>query len=242
MNTTENGTSVAAPNFAKFDVEKAISFTRRYDPKEQATEGYRNVKIGYRETKKNPIPPEPKVVSIPQVSLGQAQTALEMVTDTDTAKLSAVLLGAIEDGQDAMVRYMVDGENRKVINWQEVSLSATLEFLTTARASQRLTREGIEAWIDSALLPTLNERGAELAANKLITAPALIAQQQVAVVARYKSIIGGLSAAVQKIAQEEAIAAVTILKRANLADEMSKVLLAKLDALLNPPAANNGDL
>lgn len=228
--TTETMKQVAA-----FNPEAKVSFVRPYDAKETALEGYWNVIIRYRQTDKSKAVPPSKMVTIPAITLPVTLKSIPGIdSTTDPVKLLSILSGTLQDGQESIVKYLVDGEGKKEISWADVALEATVEFLTAARVSQRLTREGIEAWASVTLKDALAKRGAAVAAHKGITEPAMVAVQVASTTNRYVSLFGGLAAAVPALKQEETMACQKLLAEANLADDMARSLAAKLHTMLNP--------
>lgn len=220
--------------FAAFKAESQLSFVRAYDPKAAKIEGFTHQVLRYRETEK-------------QKKQGIAAKQAQMVTVPSLVfpadwKLpetpASVLMGVFEDAQNDLLKSLIDGEGKKVIEWDDVDLEHVLAFLTATRTSSRMTKESNEAWAKVALAVACEERGNELAENKGVTDPAELQKLQNAVLLTYVQIAGKLSAAVPNVGKAEAEAMVAMLERAGIEDDVSKALSKKLHNILNPAVAS----
>lgn len=226
MNTIINN-----PNFAAFIADKQMSHVRPYDAKATIVEAYRHIVIRYRDDKKNAVAAKPaKMVTVPNVLLPAEYQSLP-------AKAQSVIVGVFEDCQDDIVRNLIDhGSN--VIPWDVISLDACLEALTAIRVSKRLTKDEVMNWVGVSLADAI-----KLRANQVSEAKGENEQQSIARVAvmtnSYKEKFGRLSAAVPNLVQDDAMRLSNMLSQANLGDDMSKTLAAKLHAILNPELADD---
>lgn len=229
-----NSTSITSPMFSAFKASEKLSFIRPYDPKQAIpAEGYRHAVVRFRDTGKNTVSRLAQMVTVPQVTLPD-----EFLLDDKATK---VFLGVIEDQQDEYIRGCILSD-QKVVSWSDLSVGNMLDLLTAVRVSQRLTSEQIGNWFDVAMTSITRQRGTELAAAKLITEPLKIAAQVASTHEAYKIRFMRLAAPVPQLDQQAAIAVKNLLAVANVSDDVAKALAAKIEAILNPPAANNGDL
>lgn len=224
-----------SPLFSAIKAEEKLSFVRPYDPKQAIpAEGYRHAVIRFRDTgKPGTVTRLAQMVTIPSAALPN-----EFLLDDKATK---VFLGVIEDQQDEFMRGCILSD-QKVISWSDLSVGNMLDLLTAVRVSQRMTSEQIGNWFDVAMLATTTKRGQELAGAKLITDGAKIAEQCKVTHEAYKTRFMRLAAPVPNLDQQAAIALKNMLAVAGIADDISKALGTKIEAILNPPAANNGDL
>lgn len=231
METVINGTANALTNtgFSAFKASEAISYVRPYDAKATAIENYRHAVCRYRDTTKGVSVKPAKMVTIPAVVLPDEYSLLP-------EKARTVVVGMFEDCQDNIVRNLIDNGSN-VIPWDAVSLDNCLEVLTAVRVSQRLTKEQVMAWVSVAMLPYIEQRSAQVSEAKSYT-PVQATAQLAVMVNAYKDKLGRLSAAVPNLSQDDAMKLQNALKVANLGDDMSRTLLAKLHAILNPAAAD----
>lgn len=228
-----NTSGLTAPMFAAFNAEKEISFIRGYDPKATITEGYRHAVIRYRETAKTVAKPA-QMVTVPQLKLSDEYLMPQAAV--------TVLLGVLEDEQDALIKQAIE-EGKSLINWADISLDTCLTALTATRVSSRLTKEQIEQWVMVAMQEHLRSRGKQNAAAKGFAEGSEGELKQVAAtINTYRELFGRLAAPVPNLGQEQATALSNQLKVSNLDDDIAKALSKRLHAILNPVAANTGDL
>lgn len=218
-------------DFTKFSVDNRKSFVVGYNPKVGEMPGYRHAVIRYRVTGSNKVDKPAKMVTIPQIALDADNYLLPSAAAT-------VLLGVLEDQQDGMIRDLLEA-NKQTIEWDDVSLDKTLAALTATRISNRLTREMIELWADVAIKAHTDAR-AQAIVNQKATAGVTVslATQQAATFTTYKDNLAKLSAAVPNVGQDTATSLQTFLTNSKLDDDIAKVLLKKLHAILNPVAAS----
>lgn len=223
-------TAIENPAFSMFKAELAVSYVRPYSPKDAIdVSGFRHSVIRYRDTTKGVAVKPAKVVTIPVVTLPDANYLMP-----DDAK--KVLIGVIEDQQDILVRDAIE-QGANSIEWNMVSLDNSLKALTAVRVSQRLTKEQIVAWVSVALSDVLAKRAEAISMAKIHTE--LQRQVQLAATKQdYSNALGTLSAPVPNLKQQSAIACKNLLIQANIQDDISKALLAKLEAILNPEIAS----
>ena len=232
MDTTIQVLTPTAQQAVSYNPEASVSFVRPYDPKQVAIQGFRVSVVRYRDTTKGTAIKPAKMVIIPQVSLPDDYLMPELA--------SKVFLGVIEDAQDAIVRQKIE-EACATLAWADVSLDAALLDLTAVRVSQRLTKEQIEAWAKVACAPAFDARSKEISDSKQHSEEQRKAQRAGTENA-YIANLAKLAAPVPNLGQETAVTLQSFLTKAELADDLSKTLLAKLHAILNPVAANAGDL
>lgn len=223
--------AVVPSSFAAFKAEEAISFVRQYDPRVQGIPGMRHAVIRYRNTDKKIAEKTAQMVTIPQIALND-----DYLLPEQAAK---VLLGIIEDEQDNMIRSMID-TGASVIHWANLTLEMTLASLTAIRVSSRLSKEQIEGWAKIALVPACNQRADQVSEAKSYNADQQ-AKQRAGTLNAYCELICKLAAPVPNIGQEQATAAKNLLLVSKLDDDMAKVLLNKLDAILNPKVLSGGE-
>lgn len=216
-------------SFAAFKAEEQISFVRTYDPRVQAIAGYRHAVIRYRNTDKKAIEKTAQMVTIPQLVLSDEYLLPE--------KAASVLIGLFEDEQDAMIRSMIDSGTSN-IHWNQLTLDCVLASLTAARVSNRLTKEQIEAWARIAFVEVCNKRADQVSAAKSYNAEQAV-KQRAGTLNAYVDLAAKLSAPVPNIGMEAATALKNLFTLANLDDDLSKVLKAKLEAILNPKILEN---
>lgn len=259
-NTNSTAATIAAqtnPGFAAFKAETSISFVRAYDPKSVAITGFTHQVIRYRDTSKGTAVKPAKMVTVPSLVLPAALVDLVPLSKEAEEigiepsyqvldgyampeKARTVLLGVLEDGQSDMIRSMIE-DGKSVIEWDSVSLEKVLDFLTAARTSSRLTKEAVEAWAKIALAEACKDRATEIATSKGFDAEKTLKQIE-GTTAAYVSNMGKLSAAVPNIGQETALSLQIMLEKSGNDDDIAKALRKKLHTILNPVAANNGDL
>lgn len=234
METQVNTSGLTAPMFSAFNAEKGISFIRGYDPKATITEGYRHAVIRYRETAKTVAKPA-QMVTIPVVVL----PADNYLMPDAAAK---VLLGVIEDEQDALIKESIE-KGESLINWADITLDKCLDALTATRVSSRLTKEQIENWVMVAMQEQLRQRGKQNGASKGFAEDSeQMLKQIAATINNYRELYGRLAAPVPNLGQEQAQALQNQLTVSKLDDDIAKALSKRLHAILNPVAAQTGDL
>lgn len=216
------------PAFSMFKADTRVSFVRPFNPSEAVSiEGFRHEVIRYRDADKakGTASKPAKVVTIP---------ALDLPADTYVLPSEAkqILMGVLEKQQETLIREAIDN-GASMIEWDSVNLDKTLSALTAVRVSERLTKEQIHAWIDVALDSVLKGRASAISIAKGHT-ELQASMQQAATRNDYKNALGTLSAPVPKLKQQSAMACKNLLVQANIADDISKALLKKLDAILNP--------
>lgn len=219
--------------FGAFKVEERISFVRNYSPSVQAIEGFRHAVIRYRVTGKDTVEKPAKMATIPALVLPEEYQLID-------ERARKVILGVFEDEQDNIVRAAIDAQ-RSSIHWDEVSLEKVLESLTAVRMSNRLTKEQIEGWARIAFVSACDQRADQISAEKKYS-PEQASKQRAGTLNAYVALAMKLAAPVPNIGQGEATALKNMILVAELADDMAKVLLAKLDAILNPKIVANADL
>lgn len=212
--------------FAAFKEEERLSFIRPYSPNVQAIAGYRHAVIRWRNTDKGTASKPAQMVTVPSLMLPEDNYLLP-------ESAAKVLLGVLEDEQDAMIRAEIENK-ASYIGWDNVTLEKVLDSLTAIRVSQRLTKEQIEHWANVALVEFCNTRAAQICESKGITDATEIAKHQAGTLNAYKKRVMLLAAPVPNIGQGEATAVLNALTVAKLDDDMAKVLIKKLNAILNP--------
>lgn len=225
--------SAQAPGFAAFKAEEKLSFVRAYDPKVTSLADFRHAVIRYRNTEgKNTVTRPAQMVTIPVISFP---------SDYNLPKVAfSVFRGVLEDEQDNMLRSMID-TGVSNISWDSVSLENILASITAIRTSNRLTKEQIEAWAVKALQDVCYARADEISTAKGFDDAGKL-KQRAGTLGAYVALIAKLSAPVPNIGMEGANAIKSIMAKANLADDIAKVLNKKVEAILNPPVLAGGDL
>lgn len=218
-------TVIQNPGFSAFAADKKVSFVRPFSPKDAISiEGFRNAVIRYRDTSKGTAVKPAKMVTIPAVKLDDNYLMPEAA--------AKVLLGVIEDSQDTLIREAIDA-GASLIDWAIVNVDSCLSALTAVRMSQRITKEQIVAWVSIALDKTLTARATAISDAKLHND--LQRQQQIAATKNdYSNALSTLSAPVPNLKQQSAIACKNLLLQANVSDDISNALLAKLEVILHP--------
>lgn len=219
-----------APQFSAFKAEDRISFIRKYDPASQDVPGYRHAVIRYRNTDTKAVTKVAQMVTVPVMVLPEEFSLLP-------EKAIKVLMGVFEDEQDSMIRSMIDA-GANYIGWDNLVIEKVLDSLTAVRLSQRLTKEGIEAWFKIAGVAVCTTRAKQIAESKGMDATGT-AQQIAGTITAYCNLAMKLAAPVPNLGQNEATALKNLLTVGQLADDMAKVLLAKLDAILHPKIIEN---
>jgi hypothetical protein len=148
-----------------------------------------------------------------------------------------VLKGAVEDGQETIVKRILDAGETSLVEWTAVTFDAVIADLTATRTSSRLTAEGIVAWAKVALASAMDARAKQVSDEKQHTDEQR-KQQRAGIENAYCRELAKLSAPVPKIGQETAITLVHFLKNSGSNDDISAALLKKLDAMLNPEVAS----
>lgn len=236
MNMNDSNTlSQVSPGFSAFNIEKELSFIRPYNPSAVEIPGYRHAVIRFRYTENN------KKAGLAEKP-AQMCTVPVLVIPTDwklPEQALKVLQGVLEDGEDTILKVRVEAKD-SLVHWQDIGLAKVLDNLTAERVSQRLTREGLEAWAKVAMTQVCTERAMQIAEAKGFNAEQ--ASKQVAgTIKRYFGLVASMSAPVPGLKQEEAIALQNILTVSKLDDDIAKILKKKLHAMLNPEVAT-GDL
>lgn len=231
----EDSLSVATlATFGAFKVDERISFIRNYDPRVQDIPNFRHAVVRYRVTTKTEVVEKPaKMVTIPQIKLGEEYELLD-------ERARKVIVGVYEDEQDNMLRSFID-QGRSNIAWADVAIDKVLDSLTAIRISNRLNKEQIERWARIALVDVCNVRADQISEGKGYVA-ALKEKQRAATLNDYVNLSMKLAAPVPNVGQHEATALKNLLLVGKLADDLSKVLLSKLDAMLNPKIVSNANL
>lgn len=220
------------------DSEPGVSFVRGYDPKVQGIEGFRHVVIRYRNTDPKKAEKPAQMVTIPQIKIG---AEFAVFADGEPGEsLGKILQNAIEDEQDAMIRSWID-QGQSNIYWPSLDLAEVIKAYNAVRVSQRLTKEQIEGWANVALAEACNARADQISVAKSYNDEQK-QKQRAATLKAYVDLASKLAAPVPNIGQEQATALKNMLVVAKLSDDMSKVLANKLEAILNPKVAENGDL
>jgi len=217
----------ANPMFAAFKADSKLSFVRPYDPSSVIVAGFRHSVMRWRDVK-GQVAKQAKMATVPAIILPDTFTLPE--------KAKQVLIGCLEDAQDAIIRLAVE-LGASTIAWQDVTLDATLEHLTAARVSTRLTKEQITGWGNIALIPACNQRADQISEAKGYNEEQRKAQRASTLNA-YVAHFSKLAAAVPNVGQSEAQAMQNMLAIAKLDDDMAKVLSKKLHAMLNPVEAD----
>lgn len=218
--------------FAAFKAEEKISFVRPYDPRTNAIEGMRHAVIRYRNVDAKAVQRSAQMVTVPQLALSD-----EYLLPDVGAK---ILLGVLEDGQDAIIRALVDSGVSN-ISWDVLSLEKVYEALTAVRISNRLTKEQIEGWAKIAFLVACNTRADQISESKSYDAAKQLAQRAGTLNA-YVELACKLAAPVPNVGREQLIALKNMMAVAKIDDDLSRVLSTKIEALLNPKILENGDL
>lgn len=240
---TQNQTNVPtlqtaiALTLAMFKEDEQFSFVRPYVAANCTNvEGYRHAVIRYRVTGTDKVEKPAKMATIPSIVLPEDSYKLP-----DDAK--KVLIGVLEDQQDAIIRTIID-DKKDIVDWSSVNLQATLNALTATRVSNRLTRDGIENWFNASVVKTAAElRGEQVAEQKGFAKGSEQWNKQVAgSVQAYRDNFGKLAAAVPNLGQNTAVALQNILKTSEAADDMALALGKKLHQILNPVVVGDGDL
>jgi hypothetical protein len=221
------------PTFNAFKEAERISFIRQYDPRVQAIAGYRHAVIRYRNTDSKAVQKTAQMVTIPQLILPEEFSLLP-------AKAITVLMGVFEDEQDAIIKGKIE-LGMSHISWNDLVLDKVLDSLTAIRLSQRLTKEGIENWFNIACKEVCATRAHQLAVANKFDAEQTI-KQVAGTHTAYRNLAMRLAAPVPNLGTNEAIALKNLLLVGNLSDDMAKVLLAKLEQILNPKIVENVNL
>lgn len=232
------GSNVVTTAFSAFrnEGDEQFSFVRPYDPKAQSIKEMRHAVIRYRNTEgKNTVQKAAQMLTVPTINF---RDDLALVMDEKEIK---VFRAVIEDAEDMVIRSLLDAGASKV-NWSQIGYATALDFLTAERVSKRLTKEEIENWFNIAGKPWCDARAEEICTGKNITDEATKAKQYAGTFNAYKDRMCRLAAPVPNLQQTEAQAIKNMLVSAKLADDMAKVLLNKIDAILNPKVLESGDL
>lgn len=221
------------PTFNAFKEAERISFIRQYDPRVQGINGYRHAVVRFRNTDSKVISKPAQMVTIPVLSLPDEFSLLP-------EKAIKVLMGVFEDEQDMMIRSRID-MGATVVSWDDLILERILDSLTAVRLSQRLTKEGIENWFNIACKDVCTTRAVQIAEAKGF-AEKERGMQIAGTITAYRNLAMKLAAPVPNLGENEARALKNLLLVGNLSDDMAKVLLAKLTAILEPKVVENVDL
>lgn len=228
-----NGNLATVATFAAFKVAEQLSFIRQYDPRVTTIAGYRHAVIRFRNTDAKATPKTAQMVTVPQLVLPEEFSLLP-------EKAIKVLMGAFEDAQDSIIRSRIDiGAHH--VPWDCLELDKVLDFLTAVRMSQRLTKEGVENWFKIAAKDVCTIRANQIAESKGFDATQS-AMQVAGTINAYCALATKLSAPVPNLGENEAKALKNLLVVGALSDDMAKVLLAKLEQILNPKITENTDL
>ena len=220
-------------NFTKFSSEKQLSFVVGYNPKVSEMQGYRHAVVRYRITGTNKVEKPAKMATVPQVTLPDSEYLMPK-------EAAQVLVGILEDQQDAMIRDMIES-GAVTIKWDEITLEKTLSSLTATRVSNRLTKEMIENWAAIAIRSFTDARAIQIAEQKGFAADEVrVGAQKAGTFNAYCFNLAKLAAAVPNVGQETATALQNFMSASKLDDDLAKVLNKKLHAILNPAAV--GDL
>lgn len=247
-NTSTTSAAIAVPSFADvstdnlalfatfgaFKVEEKFSFVRPYDPKVTDIAGFRHAVIRYRNTDSKAVQRSAQMVTVPSIKLPDEYSLLP-------AKALQVINGVFEDEQDNMIRSQID-TGRAQIYWETLTLDKVLDSLTAVRMSQRLNKEMIENWFRIAAKNVCSTRAVQIAQAKGISDSAEIEKQVAGTLNAYCNLAMKLAAPVPNLGENEARALKNVLVVGALADDMAKILLAKLEQILNPKVIENADL
>ena len=229
-NTTTSTTSESNPGFSAFSATESLSYIRPFNPSAPAIPNFRHAVVRYRDITKGVAAKPAKMVTIPELVFPEEYSLLP------TTALQ-VFRGVIEDEQDVLIRSFIDTKSNVVL-WHSVSLDACLAALTEIRKTSRLTKEDIAAYVRSALAPYLATYSLQISEAKGHT-PEQTILQRVATLNANVDAFSKLSAPVPSLDMGQATKLRNHLTLAALPDETSKVLLAKLHAILNPAAASD---
>jgi hypothetical protein len=224
----------SAPNFAAFKLEDRISFVRKYDPTVQAITGMRHAVIRYRNVDKKVAEKVAQMVTVPQIGISDDHAVFA------SDEFKKIVVGLLEDEQDSMLRSFLD-QNVSSISWDALEFDKVLASLTAVRVSNRLTKDQIEAWSKIAFVEVCNQRADQISEAKKYTSEQ-VAKQRAGTLTAYCNLAMKLAAPVPNIGQNEAIALKNLLLVSKLDDDLAKVLLAKLEAILNPKIVESNDL
>lgn len=219
--------------FGAFKIEDKVSFARKYDPRVQELPNFRHAIVRYRNTDKSTVEKLAQMVTVPQLVLPEEYELLD-------EKARKVILGLYEDEQDNIIRSLIDAGVSN-IRWDALSVSKVLESLTAVRLSNRLTKEQIENWARIALKDVSYTRADQISNEKSFNAEQK-EKQRAGTLNAYVTLAMKLAAPVPNVGQHEVTALKNMMSVAKLADDMSKVLFAKIDAILNPKIVANVDL
>jgi hypothetical protein len=222
------------PTFGAFKVEERISFVRGYDPKVQDIPGFRHAVIRYRNTDSKVVQRTAQMVTVPSITISEDHALF------GNPKMQQVVTAVLEDEQDNMIRSQLD-QGISMIHWETLTVDKVLDSLTAVRMSQRLTKEQIENWFAVAGKDVCTTRATQISQAKGLN-ESDTAKQIAGTMTAYKNLAMKLAAPVPNIGENEAKAMKNILILGNLADDMAKVLLAKLEQILNPKIVENTDL
>lgn len=227
-------TAAALPqtSFSAFKEEDRISFIRKYEATVQELVGYRHAIIRYRNTDGKTVKVA-QMVTVPALVLPEEYSLLP-------EKALKVLMGVFEDEQDDMIRSMIEA-GASYIGWDNILLEKILDSLTAVRLSQRLTKEGIEAWFKVACANVCTVRGRQIAEAQSYGKEDT--DKQIAgTINAYCALAMKLAAPVPNLGQGEATALKNLFIMAQLGDDMSKVLQSKLKQILEPKIVENNNL
>lgn len=232
--TSSLETIATLATFGAFKVDEKFSFVRPYNVASvQGIPNFRHAVIRYRVTGTEKVEKPAKMVTVPSVALPEEYELLD-------ERAKKVILGLYEDEQDRMLRSMIDaGKDR--IQWETVTLNCILDSLTAERMSSRLTKEQIENWARVALLKACEVRADQVSEAKSFNEEQKL-KQRAGTLNAYVALACKLAAPVPNVGQSEATALKNMLIVSELDDDMAKVLLAKLDNMLNPKVIENAYL
>lgn len=220
------------PTFNAFKVEDRISFVRQYDPKITDIPGFTTQVIRYRNTD-GKATKTAQMVTVPSIKLPEEYSLLP-------EKAIKVLQGVFEDEQNSMIRSQLDS-GASHIGWDSITLDCILDSLTAVRMSQRLTKEQIENWFKLAAKDVCTTRAVQIAQEKNFNEEQR-SKQIAGTINAYSALACKLAAPVPNLGENEARALKNLLTVGQLADDMAKVLLTKLEQILNPKVIENLDL
>ena len=199
---------------------------------DKALTGQRLAKVGYKKTKDQPNPLPSVAVSVPFIQ-----------PDDITANVQKLLpyIGAmLEDTQDKIIRslYESSGGNLKIVQDQEISVSACIAYLSAEKEGNRLTKESIEQWFTL----TLYERVLVWIGGKLgydmenLTPEQLVTMEKHTKI--YKEIMGALAGGATILAEKQIKGMRGALE---LVEDSDDPMVSRLSARLDTMERKNSD-
>jgi len=230
--TLDTVSLATAATFGAFKLEERFSFIRPYSPSVCVElKGFRHAVVRYRNTDDKVIKKAAQLATIPQIVLPEEYQFLD-------ERARKVILGIFEDEQDDIIKSLIEEKQVSTVGWDLLTLDKVLDSLTAVQLSKRLKKEQIEAWFKVAAKQVCDTRAMQIAEAKQFN-PEQTAKQIAGTMNAYCALAMKLAAPVPNIGQGEATALQNMLTVGKLDDDMSRVIKAKLHAILHPKIAEN---